>query len=292
MTVYYKGEPSEHVVKYVKGRAVTSGRGLSFFFWPPTTSIVSIPLNTLDAEFAFNEITSNFQDVTVQGQVNYRVVDPERLAAALDYSIFPETRAYRSKDPAKLSDRVVSLVQEATRAEIQRLSLEDALRKSAELARAVSVTVRKTPEVAALGIAVTGVFITSMRPTPQVAKALEADYRELLLKKADEAIYDRRASAVEQERTIREKEMSTEISVEGERSRLVEIRTANLEKESIADGKALRERMAPYRELDASVLLALGLKGMGENAAKISNLTITPDLLSLILKGRRDEKGG
>ena len=44
---------------------------------------------------------------------------------------------------------------------------------------------------------------TAVTPIPEIAKALEAEYREILQKKADEAIYSRAACAVEQERIIK-----------------------------------------------------------------------------------------
>jgi regulator of protease activity HflC (stomatin/prohibitin superfamily) len=290
MTGYYRGEPNEYVIKYVGGKRARAGRGLSFLYWGPRTSVVSVPMNSQDAEFAFTEVTSNFQEVTVQGTLSFRVMEPERLAALLDYTIDPVARTHLSRDPPKLSARLISVVQEATRAEIQRLALEDAVRRSGEVARAVLLSARRAAEVKDLGVELLALFVNSLRPTPQVSKALEAEYRELLLKKADKAIHDRREAAVTQERTIREAEMGTEISVEGERTRLVELRAANLEREAAAQGRATRDQLAPFREIDPRVLLALGMKALGENAGKISNLNITPDLLSLLLRGGSAEE--
>jgi hypothetical protein len=116
---------------------------------------------------------------------------------------------------------------------------------------------------------------------------LEANYRESLLKRADQAIYDRRAAAVEQERKIRENELSTDITLERERERLVELKAANLQKEADAEAKAIEAKMGPYRTMDPHVLIAWGLKALGENAAKIGNLTLTPDLISELLRATR-----
>jgi len=285
MMGYYKGEPTEYVIEYVRGRIVREGRGLSFFYYYPATAIASLRLNTSDADFVFNEITANFQAVTVQGQVTYRIADPKRLAALLDYLVNPRTKTYQSKDPAKVPVRIINMVQEATRAEIQRLPLEDALRLRAELARSITARLHTGADLAALGVEVLNVFVTAIRPTPEVARALETDYRETLLKKADQAIYDRRGAALAEERKIRETELGTDITIEHERERLVELKAQNLAKEADADAKALEAKLAPYRTMDARVLTALGLKALGENAAKIGNLMITPDLLSALLGG-------
>ncbi|MGH7990027.1 MAG: SPFH domain-containing protein, partial [Limisphaerales bacterium] len=58
--------------------------------------------------------------------------------------------------------------------------------------------------------------------TPETARALEAETREQLLKKADEATYARRNSAVEQERKIKENELNTEIAVENKKKQIRE----------------------------------------------------------------------
>ncbi len=47
-----------------------------------------------------------------------------------------------------------------------------------------------------------------------MAKALQADAREQLLQKADEAVFVRRNAALDLERKIKENELNTEIAVE------------------------------------------------------------------------------
>jgi hypothetical protein len=73
-----------------------------------------------------------------------------------------------------------------------------------------------------LGIEVLDLAIIAIRPTPESARALEAGIREQLLKEADLAIYDRRNSAIQQERAIKENELNTEIAVENKRRQIRE----------------------------------------------------------------------
>ncbi len=287
MIRYYKGDPSEHVIEFVRGQKVREGRGRSFFYVPARTSIVSVPLNTADADFVVSEVTVDFQMVALQGQITFRISDPDKAANLLNFEIEPKSKAYRSRDPQKVQARLANLVQEAARAEIQRLPVEDALRRGAELSASLEAVLRASEDLAALGVSILKVFLTVIRPTPEVAKALEANYRESLLKRADQAIYDRRAAAVEVERKIRENELSTDITLERERERLVELKAANLQKEADAEAKALEAKMGPYRTMDPQVLIAWGLKSLGENAAKIGNLTLTPDLISELLRATR-----
>src|SRR6476469_6764077 len=122
MFAYFKAEPTEYVLAYSDGRVFQQGAGRAFWYWRPSASIVVMPVSTIDALFALNETTRNFQAVTVQGQVTYRIADPR-------------TRKYRSDDPAKLEARIVNVVQTYTRNELHQLSLEDALRAAEPLAR-------------------------------------------------------------------------------------------------------------------------------------------------------------
>ena len=76
--------------------------------------------------------------------------------------------------------------------------------------------------LSSLGIEVLDLSILAIKPTPETSRALEAGIREQLLKEADEAIYGRRNSAIEQERAIKENELNTEIAVENKKRQIRE----------------------------------------------------------------------
>jgi hypothetical protein len=65
-----------------------------------------------------------------------------------------------------------------------------------------------------------------VRPTPEMARALEAEAREGLQRRADEAIYSRRNATVDQERRIKESELATELPVEEKRRQIREVQMA------------------------------------------------------------------
>ncbi|MHA1145599.1 MAG: hypothetical protein ACTSRW_12740 [Candidatus Helarchaeota archaeon] len=71
MVKYFKGDPSRYIIKYISGKKKKSGRGLSFFYFAYKTNIVSIPAMTMDSNFIFNEITNNYQGITLQGQISF-----------------------------------------------------------------------------------------------------------------------------------------------------------------------------------------------------------------------------
>src|SRR5919202_2029946 len=115
---YFKAAPTTYVLQYVNGRVQREGAGLSFFYFAPHTTLVAVPVGSTDVPFIFNETTADFQAVTVQGHLTYRVADPRRLSALLDYSVWPDGR-YRSEDPDKGPVRISYAAQTAMRAEVQ-----------------------------------------------------------------------------------------------------------------------------------------------------------------------------
>ncbi len=125
---YMKAPPTSYVLHFVGGKVVREGAGLSFFYWSPSAVIVSVPIGSVDVPFVFNEVTADFQDATIQGELTYRITDPRRVAALLDYSLDARGH-YRSDDPTKLSDRLVHAAQILARSFTQRHHVEGLARE-------------------------------------------------------------------------------------------------------------------------------------------------------------------
>ncbi|HJN14713.1 MAG TPA: SPFH domain-containing protein, partial [Armatimonadota bacterium] len=221
---FFKGQPTEHVIKYVAGRPVKVGPGLAFYYWKHKTQIVAVPTATADANFVFNEVAGDFQDVTLQGQFTYRITDPDRAAELLNFTIDPRTRAYVADSVERVLQRIANVIQTQMREELRDLAFEDALKQSQAIATRVCAEITEANKLDSLGAELLGVHVLSAKPTPEVATALETEYRESLLQKADEATYARRADAVEMERKIKENELNTEIALEEQRERLIDLK--------------------------------------------------------------------
>src|SRR5258706_10464763 len=218
---YFKGQPTEYVIRFKGGRATAEGPGLTFYYLKHNTSIVLVPTISTDSNFVFNEATNNFQSVTIQGQFTYRISGPAQAASVLNFAIEPHRRSYLSNDPEKLPQRIANVIQMQTRQEIQSRTLEQTLQQSESIAMAVLNLVRESGSLEPMGVDLLNVTFVSIKPTPEVAKALEAEYRETLLRKADEAIYARRAAAVAEERKIKENELNTDIALAQQRQQLI-----------------------------------------------------------------------
>jgi regulator of protease activity HflC (stomatin/prohibitin superfamily) len=313
MLSFMKVPPTTYALQYKHGKIKREGAGISFIYYAPTSTIVAIPMASADVPFVFQEATADFQSVTVQGQLTYRVADPKRLASLLDFSV-DKRRAYYSEDPRKLPERLIHTLQTLTRAITQRLALRDALVSSDALVAEALTKLRESEAVSALGVEILALSILAIQPTPETSRALEAEAREALQRRADEAIYARRNAAVEQERLIKESELNTEIAVEEkkrairetqmaaeiavemQRSQLIDRRVENEHKDADSRAYTLTETLKPLRDLDWKTLMMLGGKNadpramvalafqeMAENAQKIGELNVSPDLLRSLI---------
>ena len=292
---YMKTSPTQFVLHYHNGHLRRSGTGLAFFYYAPASSIAIVPISSTDVPFIFNEISADFQPLTVQGQLTYRIKNPERIASLLDFTVIGSPPAYLSDDPGKLPQRLVNLAQVLTRSEIEKLPLRRAMHASDEVSRALLEALHSSAQADEMGVEVLSMSIQAIRPTPESARALEAEAREALLRQSDQAIYDRRNASVDQERRIKENELNTEIAVEEkkrkiretrveadlavetreqqvrearlsgqihleeEKAQLVAAQSENVRKEADDQAYAIEASLRPLRELDAEVLQMLSV---------------------------------
>jgi regulator of protease activity HflC (stomatin/prohibitin superfamily) len=196
---YVKASPSTYVIQYKNGKPVREGAGLTFWYFAPSTTLVSITLESVDAPFMFQEVSSDFQVVTVQGQVAYRVAAPTTLAGLMNFTSKPDG-GYASEDPTKLPQRVVNVVQVQLRSVLQGQTLQELLRGSDHLVQVVREGLQGSDGLPGLGLELINLSILAVKPNPETARALEAQVREQILKQADDATYIRRNAAIEQER--------------------------------------------------------------------------------------------
>lgn len=259
---FIKVPPTAYLLQYQNGRLVREGLGLAFFYYAPTTTLVAVPTASNEVPFIFEETTADFQMVTIQGQITYRVKEPKKLAALMNFMLAPAGEDYATDDPEKLPQRLINIVNVQARAQIQKLPLRQAVRESDALVAALRPVLIGSPEVAALGLEILGFSILAIKPTPETARALEAETREQLLKEADEAIFRRRNAAVENERAIKENELNTENAVELKKR---QIRETKMDADR---GVQEKQRLLQEAEMAASVALEQKRKELVELAAQ------------------------
>lgn len=296
---FIKFEAMTYVLHYSNGKIKKEGPGLSFFYYAPSSSIVGVPLGSNDLPFIFKETTTDFQSLTIQGQITYKVTEPKKLAEVLDFTVDKKGH-YLKNDHEKLGQRLINEAQAAASTYVQSLTLKEALRNAKNIANEISSGLQLSSAVQMLGVEILSVTVIGVKSTPEMARALEAETREGLQQEADEAIYARRNFAVEQERKIKESELNTEIAVEQKKKQiaekkmeievlaaenerklremnmsadiaieeqkkaLIDMQSENERKEADTKGYALAAVLKSYETLDWKTLMAIG--GQGSDA--------------------------
>ena len=59
---FIKVQPTTYLMQFRGGRIVREGVGLAFFYYAPTTLLVSVPIASTDAPFIFGRSHSRFSD--------------------------------------------------------------------------------------------------------------------------------------------------------------------------------------------------------------------------------------
>ncbi len=334
---HIKFDSMTHVLHYKNGKIVREGRGLSFFYFSPNSSIVAIPMGSNDLPFIFNESTNDYQTVNIQGQISYKISDPNILADVLDFTV-TDNGQYKKNDIEKLNQRIINEAQTATSTFIHGIKLKDAIRSAKSIEEQILNGLKSSSAIGMMGIEILGANVLAVQATPEMTRALETETMEKLQQEADQAIYERRNFAVEQERKIKESELNTEIaveekqkqiaekkmesdvqkaenqrklremklkadiSVENQRKQLIEQKTSNDKKEAETQGYVTETTLKPFKDIDWKTLTALNnnsdpkfnislaFRQLAENADKIGNLNISPELLESILSDKNQSK--
>lgn len=334
---FIKFDSLTYVIKFKNGRVEKEGRGLSFFYYAPTTSISAVPIGSNNLPFIFSETTKDYQTVNIQGQITYKIGNPRQLADVLDFTV-NANGMYKKDDTEKLNQTIVNEAQTATSSFIHQLGLKEAIRAAKIIETKITEGLSNSQAIKLLGIEILSINILAIKATPEMERALETETRESLQQEADQAIYARRNFAVEQERKIKESELNTEIAIEeknkqiaekqaetdiqkaesdfrlremkiqaditieNQKKLLLEQKTVNEKKEADTQGYVLETTLKPYKEIDWKILtalnnnpdpkfnLSLAFRELAENAAKIGNLNISPDLLETLLNDKKERK--
>jgi regulator of protease activity HflC (stomatin/prohibitin superfamily) len=314
---HLRADTTAHVQHLRNGRVLHAGPGLAFWFRPRTAALAEVPLDDRDQALLFHARTADFQDVTVQATVTYRVTAPALAATRIDFGISPRTGRWNATPLETLGDLLTELAQQPALEQLAGMRMADALalgiapvrdRVAARLADDLRLTER--------GLAVTDVRVVAIRTDPEIERALQTGTREQVRQEADRATYERRALAVERERAIAENELQNQIELARREADLVEQRGQNdrsratekavadrIATESDAEQRRLlagatadttrvvgqaeadaeKARLAAYRELEQATLLGVALRELAGNLPNITNLTVTPDLLAPVL---------
>jgi len=314
---HLRGSQTTHVRHVRNGRVMHEGTGGAFWFRPLSAVLSEVPMDDRELPLLFHARTIDFQDVTVQATVTYRLTDPVVAGERIDFSIDPENGRWRATPLEQVAGMLGETAQQPALDVLSRVALADALTTGVAVIReAIANGLVSDIRLAETGIEIVGVRVVAIRPEPEVEKALQTPTREHLQQDADKATYERRAVAVERERAISENELQNQIELARREEQLVTQRGTNARRQAEeastatkiqteaeaarterldmaraqgieavgrAEADAEAARLAAYRDLPEVVMLGLALKELAGNLPDIGSLVITPEMLTPIL---------
>lgn len=238
---HLRSDASAHVLVWRKGRLVRQGRGLAFLFQPHAASIAEVPIDDRELPLVFHGRSADFQGVTVQGVLTFRVADPGLLATRVDFTIDLAAGAWRRQPLEKLALLFSQLAEQHAASWVARAPVRTVLADGPDRIRAaIEAGLAADPALPAMGLEVVSVRVSSVRPTPELEKALEAPTRESIQQAADEAAFARRALAVEKERAIQENELKNRIELARREEELIGQQGQNGRRQAAEEAEAQR----------------------------------------------------
>jgi hypothetical protein len=225
---HLRAEPNQYILHYKNGALTRRGPGLAYWFNPLSAAVAQVPVEDCEATFLLQERSSDFQEVTVQCTLTYRVADAERAAARVNFAISMNSGKWAEQPLERLTSLWSQRALQPARGYVTSTPLADALRSGADVIRGRIVdALSADAEIAAMGLALVAVVVNRVTPTADLEKALQTPTREAIQQKADEAGFQRRALAVEKERAIKENELATEIELARRQEQLITQQGAN-----------------------------------------------------------------
>ena len=303
---HLRAEAGVHVVRFRNGRPVKSGRGLAFWFIPHRASIAEMPVDDRSMVLFFKGRSKDFQAVTVQGNLTWRIADPDVLGLRVDFSIDLKTGRHTGKPVEQIEGLLTGMSQQLATEYFAQGTVHELLDAGIEPLRVrLEQGLAGSERLAAMGIEIVAIRLLAISPTAELERALQTPTFESLQQKADQAVFERRALAVEKERAIAENELANKTELARREQVLIAQEAANGRQRAegerdaaqiAADGEASRiraveqasadmeeARIAIYRELPPHVLLGLAARAFAEKLTKVDQLNVTPDMLASVL---------
>ena len=300
-----RSDATHHVIRYANGRVRRSGRGLSFWFLPQTASLAELPMDDREMTLFVKGRSRDFQALSLQGALTWRVADPERLAERVDFTILLASGELRSEPLEQIQARIAGLANQAALQYLAHAPVNDLLGAGLEPLRLrLTAVLGEDPSLTEMGIAVVAVRLTSLAPSSELERALQAPTYESLQQKADQATFERRALAVDKERAIAENELANKIELARREKSLIaqEAENAGNRAQGLAGAQQIeaeaeatriravegakaeteKARLDVYRDLPPAVLYGLAARELAGKLTKIEHVNVTPDLLAAL----------
>ncbi|WP_406208890.1 SPFH domain-containing protein [Kitasatospora sp. NBC_01560] len=252
---HLRAVPTAHIRHLKRGTIAHEGAGLAFWFRPLSAALSEVPVDDRELAMLFHARTADFQDVTVQATLTYRITEPATAATRVDFGIDPDTGAWRAAPLDQIATLLTETAQQHALGLLARTSLAAALVDGVSAVRErMAAGLAAEPRITETGLAVIAVRVVALRPEPEVERALRTPARELVQQEADRATFERRAVAVEHERGIAENELANQIELAKREKQLITQQGANARLQ--AEDEAAADRVRADAEAERRTRLA------------------------------------
>src|SRR5215210_8118499 len=124
---HLRSEPTYHVLRYRRGSLRKDGAGLAFWFRPIDTAVAEVPIDDRELPFLFRVRSADFQELTVQGAIAFRVAEPARLARRVDFTVDLASGRWTQAPLEQVAALLTQLAQQFVIDELVRLDLRTIL---------------------------------------------------------------------------------------------------------------------------------------------------------------------
>ncbi|MCP4432241.1 MAG: band 7 protein, partial [Gammaproteobacteria bacterium] len=175
---HLRSEPGFHVIRYRNGNRIASGKGLAFWFMPIGTSVAEIPTDDRELQFIFQGRSQDFQAVTVQGELTYRIIDPELLASRIDFSIDLKTGLCLGEPIEQLATLFTGIVQKHAIKYLAGNPVRGLISEGPEhLQQAIDTGLLDETLFADMGLQIVSLRLIELKPIAELEKALQVPTR-------------------------------------------------------------------------------------------------------------------
>jgi hypothetical protein len=270
---------------------------------PDGASISEVQMDDRELPFLLKGQSSDYQDLTVQGIIIWRVARPEILSERIDFTIDLANGQHRGQPIDQVNNVLVFLARQFANGYLKQQNVRDLLEGGvAPLQAAVADGFANDASLEGMGLELVNLSIADLASTSELTRALQTPTFESVQQQADEATFARRALAVEKERAIAENELGNKIELATRQKELIAREDANARSEAEALSAAMkikatakadqirvietanadmeRARVAIVAELPPAVLLAMAAREFSGKLERVDSLTVTPDMLT------------
>ncbi len=247
---HIRTNPNEFILKYAKGQLIKSGRGLAFWFRPISTSLAVVPVDDAEIVMQLSNRSADHQQIIVDCVLSFRVVDPVKMADRINFSINLTTGKYLDDPKTNLRSLVTQIALGLSNDYFFSKNIDLIFSQGASGLRShIQDRLNAAKAITDLGLDIVSFSVNAIKTSAEIEKAMQTPTREMIQQKADEAIFQRRAIAVEKERAIAENEMATKIELAAKTAKLITQEGANEMQRVSESAKSARIKADSQAEL-------------------------------------------